>query len=60
MVNLKEEGSTLIYLTPITFIGMLRIPRPTKIFKVLDANAFLGSNGNGVSILKNFLIHMTT
>jgi hypothetical protein len=54
---LKEVSKSIVPLNPRTFLGLLSIPKPTKLFKVLVANAFLSAHGGGISILKEWVVH---
>jgi hypothetical protein len=59
LVNMKEEGKILIPLTLITFRRMLQLLEPTKIFKVVEADAFLDAHEGGGTMSKEWIFHPT-
>jgi len=60
VVNLKDVGKAHTSLVPTTFKSMLIITTQTMGFKVQYENTFINENGDGVSILRKWLMHPTT
>lgn len=54
LINVKEEGKTLVPLTPLTFKRMVHLLEPMKVFRLPKADSFLDAHRGGSIILKEW------
>lgn len=51
VIQFGEVGFPLVILSHISFQKMLRLPKPTKYLKLIEANYFIANNGGPKIIL---------
>jgi len=56
---IQLQGRALVSLAPTIFRRMLRLPKPTMMFKSFEVDAFLKANHGRINILEKFLIELS-